>query len=125
MKERNYESIFENLFNEQNDAKPVLEFYYKGKLIMTREVLYDEITLGRNSSSIRVDIDLTEFDIENSFSRNMLKILYEDGEYYAISMAKNPIFLNMNRMEIGKKYLLKGNDKIIITNSFGIKFSKY
>ncbi|WGS65184.1 PIN domain-containing protein [Marinitoga aeolica] len=115
-----YAEIFENLFDieEENEDKLKLEFYLKNKIVLTKELKYDEAIIGR---SVESDIDISEFDSKKSFSRKILRILRLEGKYYIEDISNNEVIFNKKIMTKDKRYELNNGDKIIINRMLGIK----
>ncbi|MBM7560018.1 PIN domain-containing protein [Marinitoga litoralis] len=116
-----YDEIFENLFDieekEENNLK--IEVYLKNKIVLSKELKYDEIIIGR---SVESDVDISEFDSEKSFSRKILRILRVEGKYYVEDISNNEVILNKKVMEKDKRYEIRNGDKMIINRKIGIKF---
>lgn len=99
-----------------------IQVYKDGKMMDKRLFMYDEINIGRQQ--IGLDIDLEQIDSEKHISRNHVKLVRENNEYYLIRTSKKtPTYLNGKAVNPDEKVKLLHGDKIVLSEHIGIKIS--
>lgn len=86
-------------------AKRITEFYklevwWNGVRQNVLPIYQPEIIVGRGSRTKPVDVAL-QGDLE--VSRNHLRIIYENGNFYIVAEGKNPTFVENKQIPLGQK----------------------
>uniref|UniRef100_A0A832MMQ2 non-specific serine/threonine protein kinase n=1 Tax=Pseudothermotoga hypogea TaxID=57487 RepID=A0A832MMQ2_9THEM len=103
------QNIFEKLFDSSDVSPLEISIYVNKKEVMRKSFKYDEVVIGRNSSTTEVDLDLSDIDPEHNISRRAVEIIRQEAKYYVRDVSRNPLFLNGKKMEKDVLYELQPN----------------
>lgn len=116
--------LFEDLFNPEriksnkNKTGVEIQVYIQKKQILIKRLNYDEIVIGRNSSTETVDLDLGPYDNGKTISRKSLVITRINEKYEIKNYARIPVKINDTFMQLDKPYeLKKGGENLVIIYS--------
>ena len=107
----------------QDIKEDKLVVYLSNQIYKEIPLEYDEIIIGRLSSSFEPDVDLSEIDIDRNISRKHLMIYRKNGNLYARNLStKNSVHVQNQPLMTGEDKKLNDDDIIILSRYLVIRF---
>ena len=102
-----------------------LKININGRVYKCECIMFDEYTVGRNSTTFCPDIDLSKIDFENRISRKHLMIYRDEDQFYVRNLSsKNTVHINETLLRCDESMVLNDKDKIILSNFIECEFEK-
>ena len=120
-----YLHIIDSEEEHRYEGRDRLKIYINGRVYKCECIMFDEYTVGRNSTTFCPDIDLSKIDFENRISRKHLMIYRDEDQFYVRNLSsKNTVHVNETLLSENESIVLNDKDKIILSNFIECEFEK-
>lgn len=120
-----YLHIIDSEEEHRYEGRDRLKIYINGRVYKCECIMFDEYTVGRNSTTFCPDIDLSKIDFENRISRKHLMIYRDEDQFYVRNLSsKNTVHVNEALLSENESMVLNDKDKIILSNFIECEFEK-
>lgn len=120
-----YLHIIDSEEEHRYEGRDRLKIYINGRVYKCECIMFDEYTVGRNSTTFCPDIDLSKIDFENRISRKHLMIYRDEDQFYVRNLSsKNTVHVNETLLSENESMVLNDKDKIILSNFIECEFEK-
>lgn len=120
-----YIHIIDSEEEHRYEGRDRLKIYINGRVYKCECIMFDEYTVGRNSTTFCPDIDLSKIDFENRISRKHLMIYRDEDQFYVRNLSsKNTVHVNETLLSENESIVLNDKDKIILSNFIECEFEK-
>lgn len=107
------------------EGRDRLKICINGRVYKCECIMFDEYTVGRNSTTFCPDIDLSKIDFENRISRKHLMIYRDEDQFYVRNLSsKNTVHVNETLLRENESMVINDKDKIILSNFIECEFEK-
>lgn len=120
-----YLHIIDSEEEHRYEGRDRLKININGRVYKCECIMFDEYTLGRNSTTFCPDIDLSKIDFENRISRKHLMIYRDEDQFYVRNLSsKNTVHINETLLACDESMVLNDKDKILLSNFIECEFEK-